>query len=246
MVLPFFTVQNSSLDLRAVSRMMNILVHCIPKKLEANLIELLCYSSPIRVVVTATDRAGTKLTFSCTVAVNDVVVKTLSRMVVCGNTYTSAAQVCGVVYRHAVVFAPLNAAPTFAVQGPNSQLVTSDWPPVRVVSLAATLFMQTYSGPYKTLVVSARTTASISVAMSSTAVATTNLYVEYKAREVVVVINCVQPPQRAVHTLPFCKSLEFLPGELTTFRWRNTVVNNHDNLLTHTQQLWRLFVGVLS
>ena len=247
MVLPFFAVKNSSLDLRAVSCMMNILVHCMPIKQEPNRIELLCYSSPITVIVEATDRVNTTLTFKCTVMVNKTIVKCLSKLAVEENTYTSAAQVCGVIYRHAVLLAPLTSVSAFAAQGPNAQLVTSDWPPVRIVSLAATLFMQTYSGAYTSLIVTARATASITVIInSSSGAAATNLHVEYKAREVVVVITCSQPVQRAVHILPFCKSLEFLPGELTSFRWRNTIVKNHDNLLTHTQQLWRLLVGILS
>ena len=243
-VLPFFAVANSSLDLRAVSHMMNILVHCMPIKQEPNRIELLCYSSPITVVVEATNRVNTTLTFKCTVMVNKTIVKRLSKLAVEKNTYTAAAQVCGVIYRHAVILAPLTSVSAFAAQG-HAQLVTSDWPPVRIVSLAATLFMRTYSGAYTSLVVTARTTASITVIINSSKAAATNLHVEYKAREVVVVMTCSQPVQRAVHVLSFCKSLEFLPGELTSFRWRNTIVKNHDNLLTHTQQLWRLLVGIL-
>ena len=176
--------------------------------------------------------------------VNKTIVKRLSKLAVEKNTYTAAAQVCGVIYRHAVILAPLTSVSAFAAQG-HAQLVTSDWPPVRIVSLAATLFMQTYSGAYTSLVVTARTTASITVIINSSKAAATNLHVEYKAREVVVVMTCSQPVQRAVHVLSFCKSLEFLPGELTSFRWRNTIVKNHDNLLTHTQQLWRLLVGIL-
>lgn len=248
-MLPFFAVENTSLNLQAVAHMANIVVHCTRRHSHPNKIELLCYSAPIVVTVTATNRDKTELTFSLTVTVNESRHIHLKGLKVYRNTYTAAARICGIIYRKAVVLAPLTSESIFkACRDPSGRLITTDWPPARIVGLACTLFMQTYNGTFASAIVTPRNVGSLIASFSHALnnMAPTNLHVEYKASKVVVVITCSNPPQKSVHSIPFPNNLEFIVGERNLFRWKNPVSKDTENLQLHTQQLWRLIVGIVS
>ena len=247
--LPFFSVENTSLNLQAVAHMANIIVHCTRPHCHPNRIELLCYSAPISVTVIATKRQATELTFSLSVSVNKEAVVSLKNLKVLRNTYTAAAQICGIIYRKAVVLAPLTSESVFkADTTPSCRLITTAWPPIRIASLTVTLFMQTYNGSYATVTITPRNTSSFIATFchSADSKPPTNLHVNYKAQKVTVVITCVNPPQKSVHVLPLPNKLEFLPSTNNTFRWKNSTEKDVDNLQTHAQQFWRLLVGILS
>ena len=248
-MLPFFAVENTSLNLQAVAHMANIVVHCTRRHCHPNKIELMCYSSPILVTVVATNRNGNELTFSLSVSVNDDRVVHLKGIKVFRNTYMAAAKVCGIIYRKAVVLAPLTSESTFKMcKDPSGRLITTDWPPARIVGLAVSLYMQTYNSTFASATITPRNVGSLVVTFchESAALPPTNLHVEYKAQKVVLVITCTNPPQKSVHTVPFPNSLEFVVGLHNLFRWKNPTSKDTENLQLHTQQLWRLIVGIIS
>ena len=234
---PSIMLPHSSVDFCQVANMMPLLSGCILPEVSTDTLVVGDQHSSVLCRLQAITRSGPELvyTMNVTVAGSHVYARRLTAL---GREYTTVIKICGLVYRHTTLrWSP--RSPVCQVADGPQHIITTAWPPSRLVACAVSLYFQTFNTRYVSAIVEQRTQMSLVCTLKSSD-STCNVHCEYKPDGVGVVI--MNGGTRTAHAVLFDTGLSLRTPTPITFQWHQY---NSLCLPQHVQNLWKLLIMAL-